>query len=152
MAALCCFACIPLAGAGELAPDLDEFKVKRHEVFEFARKPQVKRSGDRVTIRFASKGYCDATVAIEDAKGRTLRHLASGVLGPNAPEPDRFTVAVLDANGNLIMRIGKYGKGLAEKLGAFRFSEKLIQAEYAGDAARAAKFVDNGVEALVKGL
>jgi hypothetical protein len=26
-----------------------------------------------------------------------------------APEPERFTVAVLDTNGNLIMRIGKYG-------------------------------------------
>ena len=27
------------------------------------------------------------TIAIEDARGRILRHLASGVLGPTAPPP-----------------------------------------------------------------
>ena len=71
------------AGAGAL----DEFKVKRQAVFEFAERPRVTRDGDRVTIAFASKGYCDATIAIEDAQGRIVRHLASGVLGPNAPAP-----------------------------------------------------------------
>jgi len=77
---------LPL-GAALGASDFDEFKVKREQVFEFTEKPTVTRAGDRVTIRFASKGYCDATVAIEDEEGRILRHLASGVLGPNAPEP-----------------------------------------------------------------
>ena len=70
-----------------LAADLDEFKVKRQEVFAFADKPSVTRNGDRVTVRFASKGLCDATVAIEDAAGRIIRHLASGVLGEAAPPP-----------------------------------------------------------------
>ena len=40
-----------------------------------------------------SKGFCDATVAIEDTSAqvagypRIVRHLASGVLGPKAPAP-----------------------------------------------------------------
>ena len=76
------------------AGDLDEFRVKRQQVFEFAQKPVVTRQGDQVTIRFTAKGYCDATVAIEDNSGaaagpRIVRHLASGVLGKNAPAPFR---------------------------------------------------------------
>ena len=65
----------------------NEFQVKRQEVFEFAEKPRIARDGDKVTITFASKAFCDATVAIEDASGKILRHLVSGVLGPNAPAP-----------------------------------------------------------------
>ncbi len=69
------------------ASDLDEFKVKREQVFGFAQKPKVSRDGDKVTISFASKGYCDATAAIENEEGKIIRHLASGVLGVNAPSP-----------------------------------------------------------------
>lgn len=65
----------------------EEFKIKREQVFEFAEKPVVARQGDKVTISFESKGFCDATVAIENGQGRIIRHLASGVLGPKAPEP-----------------------------------------------------------------
>ena len=74
------FALLVLAGSlGELqAADIDEFKVKRQEVFEFTEKPAIQRDGDRVIIRFTSKALCDATVAIEDASGRIVRHLASG--------------------------------------------------------------------------
>jgi hypothetical protein len=61
--------------------------IARKEVFEFAVKPVVTRAGDKVTITFAAKDACDATIAIEDAAGRILRHLASGVLGANAPAP-----------------------------------------------------------------
>jgi hypothetical protein len=74
-----------------------EFEVKRQEVFEFAEKPKVTldptSQPDRFIITFASKGFCDATVAIEDPSSqvagqtRIVRHLASGVLGPKAPEP-----------------------------------------------------------------
>lgn len=70
---------------------------ERENVFEFTEKPAVKLVGkDRYEITFAVKGYCDVTVAIVDpdptkelVKGRgiVVRHLASGVLGPNAPEP-----------------------------------------------------------------
>jgi len=48
------------------ASDYDEFKVKREAVFAFAQKPTVKRAGDRVTIEFETKGFCNATVAIEE--------------------------------------------------------------------------------------
>src|SRR5262245_11584033 len=70
-----------------LASDSDEFKIKRQEVFEFSQKPQVSRSGRGVKISFASKAYCDASVAIENARGQIVRHLVSGVLGAKAPEP-----------------------------------------------------------------
>jgi len=43
-------------------------------------KVKVTRVGDKVTITFTSKGHCDATVAIEDTKGRIIRFLASGPL------------------------------------------------------------------------
>src|SRR5262245_7847345 len=81
-AALCLF----LAALPQVR-DADESRVKREELFEFARKPVVTRAGDRVEISFTSRGWCDVTVAIEDAAGKIVRHLASGVLGPNAPEP-----------------------------------------------------------------
>lgn len=66
---------------------MDEFKVKREESFEFAEKPKITRDGEKITVSFAAKGWCDVTVAIEDRTGRIVRHLASGVLGENAPEP-----------------------------------------------------------------
>jgi hypothetical protein len=66
---------------------LDDLRVQREEVFEFTKKPTVTVDGDNVTITFAVKGYCDATIAIENAEGRILRYLASGVLGKNAPPP-----------------------------------------------------------------
>lgn len=69
------------------AADADEFKPKREEVFEFTEKPALTRNGDDVDIAFAVKAACDVTVAIENPEGKIVRHLASGVLGPNAPEP-----------------------------------------------------------------
>ncbi|MCX7591124.1 MAG: hypothetical protein N2255_05790, partial [Kiritimatiellae bacterium] len=60
----------------------------RTEVFEFTARPQVKKiSKDRWAITFASRATCDATVAVVDRQGRIVRHLASGVLGKNAPLP-----------------------------------------------------------------
>ncbi len=62
--------------------------VERENVFEFTEKPAVKLvARDRYEITFAVKGFCDATVGIVDAGGKVVRHLASGVLGKNAPEP-----------------------------------------------------------------
>jgi hypothetical protein len=80
--ALLCFLASPLSAA-----DVDEFKIKREEVFQFTAEPQVALRGKQYEILFTSKGYCDVTVAIEDASGRIVRHLASGVLGENAPPP-----------------------------------------------------------------
>ncbi|MCX7805438.1 MAG: hypothetical protein N3A38_09655, partial [Planctomycetota bacterium] len=56
-------------------------------VFGFTQKPKVEKQGDKWVITFASKGKCDATVAIVGPDGKVVRHLASGVLGPNAPHP-----------------------------------------------------------------
>ena len=64
-----------------------EFQIKREPVFEFVKKPTAVRKDDAVTIAFETKGLCDVTVAIEDRSGRILRHLACGVLGPDAPAP-----------------------------------------------------------------
>jgi len=61
---------------------------ERENIFEFTVNPVVKSLGnDKYEISFAVKGNCDVTVAIVDEKGAIVRHLASGVLGPNAPEP-----------------------------------------------------------------
>lgn len=80
-----------LKGAGEAevikSNTLDEFKVKTEQVFEFVEKPKLKREGDKVFITFETKGFCDVTIAIEETNGKIVRHLASGVLGENAPLP-----------------------------------------------------------------
>lgn len=60
--------------------------------YEFAEKPSVKKDGGVWTITFATKTACDATVAIvgpatSSGQARVVRHLASGVLGVNAPAP-----------------------------------------------------------------
>ena len=69
------------------ASDRDEFKIKREAVFAFSERPSIKRNGDRIEIRFTSKGYCDVTMAVEDGAGKIVRHLGCGVLGKNAPAP-----------------------------------------------------------------
>ncbi len=71
------------------AVEHDEFKVKRESVFTFTKKPHIKRdkNRDHYEITFASKGRCDVTVVVLNAAGRIIRHLGSGVLGPNAPRP-----------------------------------------------------------------
>jgi sugar lactone lactonase YvrE len=82
-----------LRGRADEAPrfwastEAQDYAVARQEVFEFTKKPTVTREGDRVSISFASKAYCDATIAIERGDGIIVRHLASGVLGPKAPPP-----------------------------------------------------------------
>jgi len=86
------FLSVWLAPCGRMAraeSAYDEFKVKREQVFEFVQKPTIVRSGDHVTIRFETKALCDVTVAVEDETGTIVRHLASGVLGDNAPDPFR---------------------------------------------------------------
>lgn len=76
------------AGAMEASP-VNPYKgmQTREEVYEFTTKPAVKKEGDKWIITFASKGKCDVTVSILDKGGKVVRHLASGVLGSNAPYP-----------------------------------------------------------------
>ncbi|MCG3180229.1 MAG: hypothetical protein BIFFINMI_02587 [Phycisphaerae bacterium] len=94
------------AAAAAPAAGIDELKVNREAVYEFTEKPTVTRDGDRVTIAFASKGLCDVTVAIEKPDGQILRHLVSGVLGPNAPAP-----LVKDSRRQSIVWDGKDDQG-----------------------------------------
>ena len=81
-----------LAGTASLAlagGDINPYhgRQEREQVFEFSQKPTVAKQDGMYVIRFASKAACDATVAIVDEEGRIVRHLASGVLGKNAPSP-----------------------------------------------------------------
>ncbi|MCG3179798.1 MAG: hypothetical protein BIFFINMI_02143 [Phycisphaerae bacterium] len=99
-------AAVLLQAVPALAADVDEFRVKRENVFEFVSGPQVTRDGDRVTIAFESKGFCDVTIAIEDADGRIIRHLVSGVLGPKAPPP-----LAKDTRKQAVVWDGKNDKG-----------------------------------------
>ena len=85
---LACAGSKAVAG-GFAASEAEDLKIDREAVFEFAGKPSVRREGDRVTISFETRGFCDVSVAIESSGGKILRHLAYGVLGPNAPEPFR---------------------------------------------------------------
>ncbi len=61
---------------------------EREDVFSFKQKPSVKVVGkDRYEITFMVEGFCDVTVGLIDKEGIVVRHLASGVLGKNAPAP-----------------------------------------------------------------
>lgn len=81
---------VPPPADAKPAP-VNEYKgmQEREEVFEFSVKPQIAKGRERGSwlITFASKGNCDATVSIVDTNGVVIRHLASGVLGKNAPYP-----------------------------------------------------------------
>lgn len=72
---------------GAEAADASRWTIKRKGPFSFAQEPNVKRQGDRVEISFATKGACDVTVVVQDDRGRIVRHIASGVLGDQAPAP-----------------------------------------------------------------
>ena len=49
--------------------------------------PTVTRDGDALRIAFTVSADDDVEVAILDAKGAVVRHLAAGLLGPKAPAP-----------------------------------------------------------------
>lgn len=108
-----------------------EFKVKRKEVFEFVKKPELTRSEkNSTTIVFTSKDYCDVTVAIETAEGKILRHLASGVLGPKAPAPLLKNTLEQSIEWDHKDDSGKY----VDDLAAIRVRVSLgLQAEYEKD-------------------
>jgi hypothetical protein len=84
-----------LAGTAEAFPKpYGPGATERQDVFEFTGKPAVRLvAKDRYEISFAVKGFCDVTVGIVDPStgsgqaAKVVRHLASGVLGKNAPEP-----------------------------------------------------------------
>lgn len=85
----CIVVCIFFGFASEIsAQEIPfEFQIKRKENFEFSKSPIIEKSGENISIEFETKDFCDATVVIEDSEGNIFRHLASGVLGKNAPAP-----------------------------------------------------------------
>jgi hypothetical protein len=54
---------------------------------EFAKAPQATRINDATTITFTVSAATDVEVAVLDAKGNIVRHLAAGVLGGKNPPP-----------------------------------------------------------------
>ncbi len=54
---------------------------------KFASKPKATRDGKDTKISFAVSAETDVEVAILDAGGNIVRHLAAGVLGKKAPKP-----------------------------------------------------------------
>ncbi|MBY0523284.1 MAG: hypothetical protein K2R98_07790 [Gemmataceae bacterium] len=54
---------------------------------EFAKAPQAVRAGEQVTLTFTVSEATDVEVAVLNAKGMVVRHLAAGVLGGKNPPP-----------------------------------------------------------------
>jgi len=80
--------CLIGTGSFVCAQTTNEFKVKRENDFSFKNKPTIEKSGEGFNISFEVNSFCDVTIVIEEeGSGKILRHLLSGVLGANAPEP-----------------------------------------------------------------
>lgn len=54
----------------------------------FSTPPSAKKDGDKVAVAFAISAKSDVEVAILDAKGEPVRHLAAGVLGGEKAPPE----------------------------------------------------------------
>jgi hypothetical protein len=67
---------------------------EKPRVSAFASEPVITKAGTKYEVRFAVKSETDVTIEIVDAQNKVVRHLASGVLGPKAPEP--FKVGSLE--------------------------------------------------------
>ncbi|MCG3177857.1 MAG: hypothetical protein BIFFINMI_00177 [Phycisphaerae bacterium] len=74
---------LPLSAAPVLAP-LD---VRKTDQSKLDGQVAVARAGEQVKISFTVTTASDVEVAVLDARGRTIRHVAAGLLGPNAPAP-----------------------------------------------------------------
>jgi hypothetical protein len=72
------------------------------EAADFAQAPTARRVDGGFEIRFAVREAGYAQVAIHDAAGRVVRHLAAGLLGVNAPAPF--------AKGSLTQRLAWDGR------------------------------------------
>jgi hypothetical protein len=88
---------MPPVGAALGVSALDESKIKREAVFDFAQPPRVTRTGDRVTVGFETKGYCDVTVAIEDGRGDGASSAADPDAEPVPASPGPATTAAMTA-------------------------------------------------------
>ncbi len=71
--------CAAFAAGGEASPP---------QRANFTAKPAVAKAGDKFTITFTVAGPTDAEVAVLDAGGKVVRHLAAGMLGGEKPPPE----------------------------------------------------------------
>jgi len=58
----------------------------RGQAVQFTQPPTAVTDGAGVRIEFAVSKPTDVAVTVLDAKGRAVRHLVAGMLGPNPPE------------------------------------------------------------------
>ncbi len=80
--------CLSASQAEDWHRQYDAPRTQREEIFAFTQKPSVRFLGnDKYEIAFAVKGACDVAASLIDSKGKIVRHLGAGVLGPNAPAP-----------------------------------------------------------------
>jgi NHL repeat len=77
-----------LFGAGGMAVAQEASLAGRKiPIAKFVAMPKVVKDGQLTRITFAVSVGTDVQVAILDAKGNVVRHLAAGLLGKNAPKP-----------------------------------------------------------------
>jgi hypothetical protein len=62
--------------------------VAHADELRFREAPTASRQNDKVTIKFTLTEPSDVEVAVLDANGKVLRHLAAGVLGAKNPPPE----------------------------------------------------------------
>lgn len=55
---------------------------------KFAKQPEVRQNGTQWSVAFALSARADVEVAVLNAKGKIVRHLAAGVLGGSNPPPE----------------------------------------------------------------
>ena len=111
---------------------------------QFRGKPTATRVGDKVRIAFAVSAPTDVEVAVLDARGKVVRHLAAGLLGKNAPDP-----LEKDSLAQAILWDGKDDLGAHARGGPFAVRVRI------GSAARLEKHVGwdgNTLESRIVGL
>jgi sugar lactone lactonase YvrE len=83
-ARIAAMACAGICGAAVMEAPLD---VRKDAAAKFVTPPAVESAATGVKISFAVSAPTDVEVAILDAKGTVVRHLAAGLLGKHAPAP-----------------------------------------------------------------
>jgi sugar lactone lactonase YvrE len=81
------YVCLGLSGqaaAGTYEAPLD---VRKDATAKFEAEPTAAKKDGKVEISFTVSAPIDVEVSVLDAKGTIVRHLASGLLGRNAPKP-----------------------------------------------------------------
>lgn len=82
---------------------------------DWVKKPSMAKAGEKWTVSFELDTFTDVEVAIVDAKGKVVRHLAAGVLGKKTPPP-----LAANAKAQALEWDGKDDYGEAAKGGPFK--------------------------------